>query len=104
MLLMGTHCKIVQDNGQWKIPSLKRQVQQVHYFVFIWLTSSLMSRGHNDIWRELTTELLNAPTSGVPLDLNKWRQRVALQFVNTKPKEFHEKVREVERYFASMKQ
>lgn len=54
--------------------------------------------GHNNCWRELTTTLLNAPL-GSPLDLAQFRRVLANQLVATvKPREYNDKLRELERY------
>ncbi len=57
-----------------------------------------LSSGHNSVWRDLTTTLLNA-SAGAPLDLEQFRHALATQLVSSiKPREFNDKMRELERY------
>jgi len=83
MLLMGVHCRVVHDAGQWRVPPLKR--------------------GHGDVWRDLTTELLNSPGAATPgVDLTRWRHRLAAHLVDgTRARDFHSQVRDFERYLAT---
>ena len=56
------------------------------------------SSGHNSVWRDLTTMLLNA-SAGSPLDLLQFRHALATQLVTSiKAREFNDKMRELERY------
>jgi len=51
------------------------------------------------VWKELTTLLLNCPHQ---MDLEHWRRQLAEQLVATvKAREYNDKIRELERYFAS---
>ena len=78
-MLMGAHCKIAQVDGQWRVPALKR--------------------GHNAVWKDLTTALLNAAG---PLDLASYRHLLAAQLVSSiKQREFTDRLRELDRYLAS---
>ena len=64
---------------------------------------ALVYRGHNSLWRELMTTLINAPT-GQPLDLMHFRHALAGQLVGSiRPREFNDKMRELERYLAHKK-
>ena len=57
------------------------------------------ARGHNNVWKELTTLLLNCPHQ---MDLEHWRRQLAEQLVaSVKARECNDKIRELERYFAS---
>jgi hypothetical protein len=77
-MLMGVHCKIIYSEAQWNVPTLKL--------------------GHNCVWRDLTTTMLNA-SAGSILDLEQFRHVLATQLVSSiKPREFNDKMRELELY------
>lgn len=77
-MLMGVHCKILYTDAQWRVPTLKR--------------------GHNFLWRDLTTALLNAAL-GSQLDLAQFRHALAGQLTTSiKPREYKDKMSELGRY------
>ena len=105
-MLMGIHCKIVYQDGQWKLPTLKR------YFVFLCNFPKKLknfhfqlifdgNRGHHPVWRQVTTSLLNSGQQ--QLDLGQLAGELAVQMAaSVKPREMTDKMRELERYLASV--
>jgi len=76
-MLMGIHCKVYFSDSQWKVPNLKR--------------------GHNNVWRELTTALLNS--SSAQVDLTHFRNVLTSEFLTSvRPRDFNDRLRELERY------